>query len=99
MSAGSEQPFGGTVGKTVKESKPWWPDAARPPAGAPNILVILFDDVGFSDFGCYGSPIRTPTIDRLAAQGLRYSRFHTHALCSTTRPGLPPGPNHPSLPA
>ncbi|MDX2408875.1 sulfatase-like hydrolase/transferase, partial [Streptomyces microflavus] len=72
MSAGSGTPFRGTVGRTVAESKPWWPEAARPPEGAPNILVVLFDDVGFSDFGCYGSAIRTPTIDRLAAEGLRY---------------------------
>ncbi|MBL8773090.1 MAG: sulfatase-like hydrolase/transferase [Phenylobacterium sp.] len=59
------------IGRTVAESTPHWPQAPRPPKGAPNILVILFDDVGFSDFGCYGSPIRTPNIDRLAAEGLR----------------------------
>ena len=62
MSAGGEKAFGGTIGKTVAGSKPWWAPAPKPPAGAPNILVVLFDDVGFSDFGCYGSPIRTPTI-------------------------------------
>lgn len=97
MSAGSGTPFRGTVGKTVAESKPWWPEAARPPAGAPNILVVLFDDVGFSDFGCYGSAIRTPTIDRLAAEGLRYSGFHTTAMCSTTRAALLTGRNHHSV--
>ena len=70
MAAGSAKPFGGTIGKTVAGSKPWWPSAPKPPQGAPNILVVLFDDVGFSDFGCYGSAIRTPTIDRLAAEGL-----------------------------
>jgi len=73
MAAGNAKPFGGVIGKTVAGSKPWWPDTAKPPQGAPNILVVLFDDVGFSDFGCYGSPIRTPTIDRIAAGGLRYS--------------------------
>ena len=97
MSAGSGTPFRGTVGKTVADSKPWWPEAPRPPEGAPNILVVLFDDVGFSDFGCYGSAIRTPTIDRLAAEGLRYSGFHTTAMCSTTRAALLTGRNHHSV--
>ncbi len=90
-------PFGGTIGTTVADSKPWWPAAATPRPGAPNILVVLFDDVGFSDFGCYGSPIRTPTIDRLAAEGLRYSGFHTTAMCSTTRAALLTGRNHHSV--
>ncbi len=58
---------------------------------------MLFDDVGFSDFGCYGSQIRTPTIDRLAAEGLRYSGFHTTAMCSTTRAALLTGRNHHSV--
>jgi arylsulfatase A-like enzyme len=58
---------------------------------------VLFDDVGFSDFGCYGSPIRTPTIDRLATQGLRYTGFHTTAMCSTTRAALLTGRNHHSV--
>ena len=97
MSGGSDKSFGGTIGKTVAGSKPWWPAAAKPPAGAPNILVVLFDDVGFSDFGCYGSPIRTPTIDSLAAEGLRYSGFHTTAMCSTTRAALLTGRNHHSV--
>jgi arylsulfatase len=89
--------YRGTIGKTIATSKPWWPSAPKPPAGAPNILVVLFDDVGFSDFGCYGSPIKTPTIDRLAAQGLRYSSFHTTAMCSTTRAALLTGRNHHSV--
>ena len=59
--------------------------------------MVLFDDVGFSDFGCYGSPIKTPTIDRLAAEGLRYSGFHTTAMCSTTRAALLTGRNHHSV--
>ncbi|WP_439815484.1 sulfatase-like hydrolase/transferase [Zavarzinia sp. CC-PAN008] len=77
--------------------RPHWPDAPRPPHGAPNILVVLFDDVGFSDFGCYGSPIATPTIDAIAARGLRYSGFHTTAMCSTTRAALLTGRNHHSV--
>lgn len=87
----------GKIGRTVADSTPHWPEAPRPPKGAPNILVVLFDDVGFSDFGCYGSPIRTPTIDRLAAEGLRYSGFHTTAMCSTTRAALLTGRNHHSV--
>ena len=97
MSAGSGTAFRGSVGKTVAESTPWWPEAPRLPAGAPNVLVVLFDDVGFSDFGCYGSAISTPTIDRLAADGLRYSGFHTTAMCSTTRAALLTGRNHHSV--
>jgi arylsulfatase A-like enzyme len=90
-------PFKGDIRATAKESTPWWPLQAKAPAGAPNILVVLFDDVGFSDFGCYGSPIKTPTIDRLAAQGLRYTGFHTTAMCSTTRAALLTGRNHHSV--
>ena len=85
------------IGRTLAESTPCWPEPARPPKGAPNILVVLFDDVGFSDFGCYGSPIRTPTIDALAAEGLRYTGFHTTAMCSTTRAALLTGRNHHSV--
>ncbi|MBN9499765.1 MAG: arylsulfatase [Alphaproteobacteria bacterium] len=89
--------FQGTIGKTIADSKPWWPPEKKPQPSAPNILVVLFDDVGFSDFGCYGSSIRTPTIDRLAAEGLRYSGFHTTAMCSTTRAALLTGCNHHSV--
>ncbi len=85
------------IGRTLADSQPWWPDPVTPPKGAPNILVVLFDDVGFSDFGCYGSPIRTPTIDALAGQGLRYTGFHTTAMCSTTRAALLTGRNHHSV--
>jgi arylsulfatase A-like enzyme len=90
-------PFQGEIRTTAKESTPWWPPHRAGPAGAPNILLVLFDDVGFSDFGCYGSPIKTPTIDRLAAQGLRYTGFHTTAMCSTTRAALLTGRNHHSV--
>ena len=89
--------FQGQIRSTLKESTPWWPPQATAPPGAPNVLVVLFDDVGFSDFGCYGSPIKTPTIDRLAAQGLRYTSFHTTAMCSTTRAALLTGRNHHSV--
>src|SRR4029450_5116495 len=91
-----------TIGKTVRESTPHWPEAPVRPLGinkqgAPNILAILFDDVGFSDFGCYGSPIATPTIDAIAGRGLRYTGFHTTAMCSTTRAALLTGRNHHSV--
>ena len=93
----SDEPQGPRIGRTLADSTPWWPQAPKAPKGAPNILVVLFDDVGFSDFGCYGSPIRTPTIDALAAGGLRYSGFHTTAMCSTTRAALLTGRNHHSV--
>ena len=82
------------IGRTIADSTPHWPSAPKRPPGAPNILLVLFDDVGFSDFGCYGSGIRTPHIDALAAQGLRYTGFHTTAMCSTTRAALLTGRNH-----
>ncbi|MES2343581.1 MAG: arylsulfatase [Pseudomonadota bacterium] len=85
------------IGRTLADSTPYWPPAPKAPKGAPNILVVLFDDVGFSDFGCYGSPIKTPTIDALAAEGLRYTGFHTTAMCSTTRAALLTGRNHHSV--
>ncbi len=85
---------GARVGRTVADSTPYWPPSPRPPVGAPNILVVLFDDVGFSDFGCYGGDAATPTIDRLAERGLRYTGFHTTAMCSTTRASLLTGRNH-----
>ena len=92
----------GKIGKTVQDSQPYWPEAPKRPlgiggSGAPNILVILFDDVGFSDFGCYGSPIATPAIDAIAKRGLRYTGFHTTAMCSTTRAALLTGRNHHSV--
>jgi arylsulfatase len=93
----SGTPFSGRVGRTIADSQPAWPAVAQPPQGAPNILVVLFDDVGFSDFGCYGSQIATPVIDGLAAQGLRYTGFHTTAMCSTTRAALLTGRNHHSV--
>lgn len=90
-------PFEGEIGATIWDSKPWWPPQTKALPGAPNILIVLFDDVGFSDFGCYGSPIKTPTIDGLAAKGLRYTGFHTTAMCSTTRAALLTGRNHHSV--
>ena len=70
-----------------------WPAPVRPAAGAPNVLVVLWDDVGFGQFGCYGSPLATPVVDRLAAGGLRYSNFHVNSVCSPTRAALLTGRN------
>src|ERR1700687_2356683 len=91
------QSDGPRIGAIFKDSTPFWPEPTKPPKGAPNILVVLFDDVGFSDFGCYGSPIATPTIDALAGRGLRYTGFPTTAMCSTTRAALLTGRNHHSV--
>ena len=87
--------FKGNVGRTVSESDaPEFPQSARPPAGAPNIVIILIDDVGYGQFGTFGGQTPTPGLDRLAAEGLRYTRFHTTALCSPTRAALLTGRNH-----
>ena len=73
---------------------PYWPAPATAPEGSPNIILMMLDDVGFADFGCYGSEIDTPTIDAVANRGVRYSGFHTTAMCSTTRAALLTGRNH-----
>ena len=86
--------FPGRIGRTLADAQPWWPDRPQRKPGIPKILIVLFDDVGFSDFGCYGSTIPTPPIDAIAAQGLRMTGFHTTAMCSTTRAAMLTGPNH-----
>ncbi len=87
-----EPDFGGRIGRTVADSQPWWPE---PPSGdRPDVVMIVLDDTGFAHFGCYGSNLATPNIDRLAAGGLRYNSFHTTALCSPTRASLLTGRNH-----
>ena len=88
--------FPGKIHVTVKESTPHWPQHDKG-KGKPNILIVLLDDVGFADFGCYGSEIATPTIDSIASNGLRFSGFHTTAMCSTTRAALLTGRNHHSV--
>ena len=86
--------FEGEIGRTLTESTPSWPETPHMGEGAPNVVVILLDDLGFSHFGCYGSSIETPNIDRLAAGGLRYTNFHVTPLCSPTRAALLTGRNH-----
>ena len=89
-----EQPFAGKIGRTPKDSTPDFPKDVQAPKGAPNILLILTDDVGFGASSTFGGPIPTPTMDRLAKTGLRYNTFHTTALCSPTRAALLSGRNH-----
>jgi arylsulfatase len=87
--------FTGNVGRTFLDSdKPQFPQPVRAPSGAPNIVIILIDDAGFGQFSTFGGGVPSPTMDRLAAEGLRYNNFHTTALCSPTRAALLTGRNH-----
>lgn len=85
--------FGGRIGRTVAESSPWWPPASRPPAGTPNIIVVLLDDMGFSDIGPFGAEIDTPVLDGIAARGVRLTNYHTTPVCSPARAALLTGLN------
>jgi len=89
-----EAPFKGKIGRTTKEATPDFPKEVQAPKGAPNILLVLTDDVGFGATSPFGGPIPTPTFERLAKEGLRYTQFHTTALCSPTRAALLSGRNH-----
>jgi arylsulfatase len=86
--------FRGVIGDDYTTSVPWWPEARRPRAGSPNVVLLVLDDVGFAQLGCYGSDIDTPVLDRLAGAGVQYTNFHTTALCSPTRSCLLTGRNH-----
>ena len=86
--------FGGKIGDDWRTSEPWWPPVTGPPEGAPNVVLVVLDDVGFAQLGCYGSDIETPVIDGVAAEGVRLTNFHTTALCSPTRACLLTGRNH-----
>jgi arylsulfatase A-like enzyme len=88
------QEFGGTIGRDWRDSEPWWPPVPAPPPAAPNIVLVVLDDVGFAQLGCYGSDIGTPVLDGLAAGGVRLANFHTTSLCSPTRACLLTGRNH-----
>ncbi len=86
--------FGGEIGLDAKDSKPYWPPQIVPPKGAPNILLIMTDDAGYGVAGTFGGVIPTPALDRVASMGLRYTQFHSTALCSPTRAALITGRNH-----
>jgi arylsulfatase len=90
------EPFRGVVNVDIRDSQPDWSPFEPPkaPDGAPNVVYVVLDDVGFSAMGCYGGPIETPNIDRIAAAGVRYTQWHTTALCSPTRSCLLTGRNH-----
>ncbi len=90
-------PFGGVIKETAKDSTPWWPPRVVPPKGAPNVLLIMTDDQGYGVSGTFGGVIPTPAMDRIANAGLRYTEFHSTALCSPTRAALITGRNHHSV--
>ena len=87
-------PFGGVIKETASGSTPFWPPRVVPPKGAPNVLLIMTDDQGYGVSGTFGGVIPTPALDRIAAAGLRYTEFHSTALCSPTRAALITGRNH-----
>ena len=89
--------FGGEINVNARDSKPWWPPRVVPPKDTPNILLIMTDDVGFSAPSTFGGVIPTPALDRIANTGLRYTNFHSTALCSPTRAALITGRNHHSV--
>lgn len=89
-----EQPFSGVIGKRVSDSQPAFSAPVRAPNGAPNVVVIMTDDVGFGATRLFGGPVPTPAMDALAAAGIRYNRFHNAGICSPTRAALLTGRNH-----
>lgn len=90
--------FPGNIGRTYRDSDPaQFPQPVQAPKGAPNVVLILIDDAGFGQFSTFGGGVPSPTMDKLAAEGLRYNRFHTTALCSPTRAALLTGRNHHSV--
>jgi arylsulfatase len=91
------EPFKGQIGLSAKDSKSDFPQPVHAPKGAPNVVLILLDDVGFGASSTFGGPINTPTLERLAKNGLRYTQFHTTALSSPTRAALLTGRNHHSV--
>ncbi len=89
--------FGGVIKEKATGSKAWWAPRVVPPKGAPNVLLIMTDDQGFGAPSTFGGVIPTPTMDRIAAQGLRYTNFHSTSLCSPTRAAIITGRNHHSV--
>jgi arylsulfatase len=86
--------FHGKISVKREGAIPYWPEPIKAPDGAPNIVVILLDDVGYGAASVFGGPVQTPALEKLAASGLRYNRFHVNALCSPTRASLLTGRNN-----
>ena len=86
--------FEGVIKENAKDSKPWWPPTVVPPKSAPNVLLIMTDDAGYGVSSAFGGVIPTPTMERIAKSGLRYTQFHSTALCSPTRAAIITGRNH-----
>src|SRR5215471_2502282 len=91
------QAFEGVTKRTLEGSVPSFTQPVKAPPAAPNILLVLIDDAGFGNPSTFGGPVATPTFDKLAAEGVRYNRFHVTALCSPTRAALLSGRNHHSV--
>src|SRR6476660_10306387 len=89
--------FGGVIKEKASESQAWWALRVVPPKGAPNVLLIMTDDQGFGAPSTFGGVIPTPSMDRIAREGIRYTNFHSTALCSPTRAALITGRNHHSV--
>jgi len=88
------QEFEGKIAKSYEDSEEWWPSSPKPPAGTPNVVILLLDDTGFGHLSSFGGLCETPNIDKLADDGVRYNNFHTTALCSPSRATLMAGRNH-----
>ncbi len=95
--AQQQPPYQGQVGRTLAESKEWWPAPVKPPAGSPNVVWILLDDVGFGASSAFGGGISTPTFEALSQLGVRFTNFHTTAICAPTRSALLTGRNSSSV--
>ncbi|CAL1519664.1 arylsulfatase [Chitinophaga sp. MM2321] len=89
--------YQGTIGKTLQDTKQWWPEKVKAPAGAPNVVWIVIDDLGFGATSTFGGLVETPNLDKLANGGLRYANFHTTAICAPTRAALVTGRNSHSV--
>ena len=86
--------FKGDIKTSYIDSTPYWEDPVKAPEGAPNVIYVVLDDTGYSQIGCFGSEIKTPNFDTIAADGLRYRDFHVNAMCSPTRASLLTGCNN-----